>query len=143
MSADGHARSRRRRDRNRRRGRGTFLGLSGAAIVGSTVGSVVDSRLTSQLAPTQRIEGARLDSLRLTSSTEGAVLPRLYGCVRIGGNIISATDFREENLTSTQGGGKGGDPKVKRPSTCIMPPFVVALCERPSPASAASGPTAS
>ena len=72
---------------------GTVLGLSGAAIggiVGSTVGSVIDSWLVSQLAPTQRIEGARLDSLRITSSTEGAVIPRLYGRMRIGGNIIWA-----------------------------------------------------
>ncbi len=36
------------------------------------VGSVVDSWIVSSLAPAQRIEGARLDTLRITSATEGA-----------------------------------------------------------------------
>ena len=90
---------------------GAILGFSGAAIggfIGSTVGSVVDSWIVSSLAPAQRIEGARLDTLRITSATEGAVIPRLYGRMRIGGNIIWATDFREEQFRQTQGGGKGG-----------------------------------
>ena len=90
---------------------GAILGFSGAAIggfIGSTIGSVVDNWIVSSLAPAQRIEGARLDSLRITSSTEGAVIPRLYGRMRTGGNIIWATDFREETRTTSQGGGKGG-----------------------------------
>jgi len=41
------------------------------------MGSVIDSWIISSLAPTQRIESARLESLRITSSTEGAVIPRL------------------------------------------------------------------
>jgi hypothetical protein len=114
---------------------GSILGLSGAAIggiVGSTVGSVLDSWLVSQLAPAQRIEGQRLDSLRITSSTEGAVIPRLYGRRRIGGNIIWAIDFREEVRTSTQGGGKGGGgPKVKTTEYLYSALFAVALCEGP------------
>jgi len=94
---------------------GGILGVSAVTIggfIGSTIGSVVDSWIVSSLAPAQRIEGARLDNLRITSSTEGAVIPRLYGRMRIGGNIIWATDFREETNTTRQGGGKGGGPKV-------------------------------
>src|SRR5690606_31082535 len=91
---------------------GAILGVSTAAIggmIGSAVGSVVDSWIVASLAPGQRIEGARLDTLRITSSTEGAVIPRLYGRMRLGGNIVWATDFREETRTSRQGGGgKGG-----------------------------------
>lgn len=59
---------------------GAVLGFSGAAIggmIGSAAGSVVDSWIVSSLAPAQRIEGARLDSLRITSASEGAVIPRL------------------------------------------------------------------
>lgn len=51
---------------------GAILGVSAATIggfIGSTIGSVVDSWFVSSLAPTRRIEGARLDSLRITSST--------------------------------------------------------------------------
>ena len=114
---------------------GAILGFSGAAIggfIGSTVGSVVDSWIVSSLAPAQRIEGARLDTLRITSSTEGAVIPRLYGRMRIGGNIIWATDFREETKTTTQGGGKGGGGgKVKTTEYLYYASFAVALCEGP------------
>ena len=115
---------------------GAILGLSGAAIgglIGSTVGSVIDSWIISSLAPTQRIEGARLESLRITSSTEGAVIPRLYGRMRIGGNIVWATDFREETRTTTQrGGGKGGGGgKVRTTEYLYYASFAVALCEGP------------
>ncbi len=114
---------------------GAILGFSGAAIggfIGSTVGSVVDSWIVSSLAPAQRIEGARLDTLRITSATEGAVIPRLYGRMRISGNIIWATDFREETKTTTQGGGKGGGGgKVKTTEYLYYASFAVALCEGP------------
>jgi hypothetical protein len=114
---------------------GAILGFSGAAIggfIGSTVGSVVDSWIVSSLAPAQWIEGARLDTLRITSATEGAVIPRLYGRMRIGGNIIWATDFREETKTTTQGGGKGGGGgKVKTTEYLYYASFAVALCEGP------------
>ena len=114
---------------------GTILGVGAATIggaLGTAAGSVVDSWIVSSLAPTQRIEGARLDSLRITSSTEGAVIPRLYGRMRIGGNIIWATDFREETRTTTQGGGKGGGGgKVKTTEYIYSASFAVALCEGP------------
>ncbi len=111
---------------------GAVLGFSGAAIggfIGSTIGSVVDNWIVSSLAPAQRIEGARLDSLRITSSTEGAVIPRLFGRMRIGGNIIWATDFREEVNTTSQGGGKGSGPKVTTTEYLYYASFAVALCE--------------
>ena len=114
---------------------GAILGFSGAAIggfIGSTIGSVVDSWIVSSLAPAQKIEGQRLDSLRITSATEGAVIPRLYGRMRIGGNIIWATDFREETKTTTQGGGKGGGGgKVRTTEYLYYASFAVALCEGP------------
>lgn len=113
---------------------GTVLGLSAAAIggmVGSTVGSMVDSWIISSLAPAQRIEGARLESLRVTSSTEGVVIPALYGRMRVGGNIIWATDFREEVETSEQGGGKGGGPKVESTEYRYYVSFALGLCEGP------------
>lgn len=115
---------------------GAVLGVSAATIggfVGSTIGSVVDSWIVSSLAPTQRIEGPRLDSLRITSSTEGAVIPRVYGRMRMGGNVIWATDFREETKTTTQGGGKGGGGggKVKTTEYLYYASFAVALCEGP------------
>jgi len=111
---------------------GSILGVSAATIggfVGSTLGSVVDSFIVSSLAPTQRIEGQRLDTLRITSATEGVVIPRVFGRMRLGGNIIWATDFREETRTSSQGGGKGGAPKVKSTEFLYFASFAVAVSE--------------
>ena len=87
---------------------GTILGLSGAVIgggIGSLIGTAIDSRIIASFAPDQRQEGARLDELRVTSATEGAVIPRVYGRMRVGGNIIWATDFREVYSETRQGGG--------------------------------------
>jgi hypothetical protein len=115
---------------------GTLLGVSAVTIggfIGSSVGSLVDEWIVSSLAPAQRIEGARLDGLRITSATEGAVIPRLFGRMRVGGNIIWATDFREEarSTTTTQGGGKGGGGGAKVTTTEYLyyASFAVALCE--------------
>ncbi len=57
---------------------GNATGGSIGGFIGSTIGSVVDSWIISSLAPTQRIEGARLDTLRITSATEGAANTPAY-----------------------------------------------------------------
>ncbi len=114
---------------------GAILGFSGAAIggfIGSTIGSVVDSWIASSLPPAQKIEGQRLDFLRITCATEGTIIPRLYGRMRIGGNIIWATNFREETKTTTQGGGKGGGGgRVHTSEYLYCASFAVAACEGP------------
>lgn len=110
--------------------------LSAATIggmIGSAVGSVVDSMIIASMQPDQHIEGARLDTLQVTTSTEGAVIPRVYGRMKLGGNIIWATDFREVVTTSTQGGGKGGGgrPTVTTTTYNYYASFAVAFCEGP------------
>jgi hypothetical protein len=114
---------------------GTFLGISAATIggaVGSLAGAAIDSWLVASMAPTQRIAGQRLDTLQITSSTEGAVIPRVYGRMRVGGNIIWATDFREETRTTEQGGGKGGGGGGTEVTEYFyFASFAVALCEGP------------
>jgi hypothetical protein len=115
---------------------GSILGVSAATIggiIGSTVGGVVDSWIISQLTPAQRVEGARLEGLQVTSAAEGGVIPRLYGRMRIGGNIIWATDFNETIVTErTRVGGKGGGgQRVTTTSYLYDASFAVALCEGP------------
>jgi Gene Transfer Agent (GTA)-like protein len=93
--------------------------LSGAAIggaLGSIAGSFVDQALLGPLAGSSgqtRIEqGPRLFDLKLSGSSEGAPIPRLYGRARLPGQLIWATRFKEEVIVTTQttGGGetKGG-----------------------------------
>lgn len=90
--------------------------LSGAAIgaqVGSLAGSFVDQALFGTSGEPRVLEGPRLSEIHLTTSTEGAPVPKVYGRVRVGGQVIWATDFEEEAVSTSQAGagssgGKGG-----------------------------------
>src|SRR5512134_526045 len=115
---------------------GSILGVSAAAIggaVGSIAGAAIDSWLVASMAPTQRIAGQRLDTLQITASTEGAVIPRVFGRMRTGGNIIWATDFREETETTRHGGGGkgGGGGGTEVTEYFYFASLAVALCEGP------------
>lgn len=113
---------------------GSILGMSGSVIggmLGSMAGAAVDSWIIASLTPGQRYEGSRLDSLRITSSTEGVVIPRVFGTMRVGGNVIWATDFREEVSKTRQGGKGGGGSSVTTTEYTYYASFAVALCEGP------------
>jgi hypothetical protein len=114
----------------------TILGatLTGATIgaqVGALAGSFVDQALLGA-AGARTAKGPRLTELRITGASEGAAVPRLYGRARLGGQLIWATDFEEEVVTTSQsGGGKGGvlAPKAKTTEYRYYASFAVALCE--------------
>lgn len=89
------------------------VALSGATIgsqIGAFAGAYVDNALFGSSGQSRTAEGPRLSDLRLTGSTEGAHVPRIYGRARVGGQIIWATDLVEEIVTTTEpsGSGKGG-----------------------------------
>ena len=92
----------------------TLLGatIGGATIgaqVGALAGSFVDQALFGASGQSRTFTGPRLSDLRVTASTEGAPIPRVYGRARVGGQVIWATEFEEEVVTSQAGGGgKGG-----------------------------------
>lgn len=73
-------------------------------------------------------QGPRLSDLAVQGSTEGAVIPRLYGRTRLAGQMIWATDFEEEARTTTESGGKGG-PSSTTTEYSYFANFAVALCE--------------
>ncbi len=84
--------------------------LSGAAIgaqVGALAGSYVDQALFGASGEARTVEGPRLQELHVTASTEGAAVPRIFGRVRLGGQVIWATDHEEEVVRTTEGGGSG------------------------------------
>jgi hypothetical protein len=86
---------------------GTMLGLSGAVIgraVGASVGQAIDQRLLgSGSAP---VEMGRIDRFRLNGAGEGAPIGRLWGRMRVPGQVIWATRFAQ-NETTARSGGKG------------------------------------
>jgi hypothetical protein len=115
----------------------TLLGatLTGAAIgsqVGALAGSFVDRALLGASGRSRALEGPRLTELRVTGASEGAAIPRLYGRARLGGQLVWATDFEEEVVTTSQsGGGKGGvlGPQSRSIEYRYYASFAVALCE--------------
>ena len=92
---------------------GSFIGLSGAVIgraVGATLGRTIDQSILGGGA--DAVEYGRLDRLRLTGASEGAVIPRVVGRVRVSGQVIWATRFMENRQTTGGGGGGKGAPKA-------------------------------
>ena len=106
---------------------GTVLGLSGAVIgraVGATLGRVMDQRLLG--AGSEAVEVGRIDRFRLMGASEGAAVARVFGRVRVAGQVIWATRFQETR--STSGGGKGA-PRPKTVDYSYSVSLAVALCE--------------
>ncbi|MEM9572113.1 MAG: glycoside hydrolase TIM-barrel-like domain-containing protein [Pseudomonadota bacterium] len=103
----------------------TVLGqtISGAAI-GQTLGRYAGRAIDDALLPP--VEAPRIKSLHIMESREGAVLPRIYGRMRVGGQVIWASRFKEARRE--QSAGKGG-PKTIDYSYSVS--FAVALCHGP------------
>ena len=106
---------------------GTVLGLSGAVIgraVGATLGRVIDQRLMG--AGSDAVETGRVERFRLTGASEGSAVARVFGRMRVGGQVIWATRFLESVATS--GGGKG-TPKPSTTTFSYSVSLAIALCE--------------
>ncbi|MGN6516308.1 MAG: baseplate multidomain protein megatron [Rhizomicrobium sp.] len=104
--------------------------LSGAAI-GGAVGAFVGSEIDAALSPGMRTkrQGPRLSDINIQSSTEGAPIPRVYGRVRVAGQLIWATNFKETSSTAKAGsGGKGGGSSVTETDYSYSISFAVGLC---------------
>lgn len=86
---------------------GSVLGLTGAVIgraVGATLGRAIDQRLLG--AGAEPVQVGRMDRLRLMGAGEGAVLPLVWGRVRLGGQVIWASGYTERRVKRA-GNGKG------------------------------------
>ena len=116
------------------------LSVLGATISGATLGSqigamaghFVDQSLFGASAQTRVSEGPRLRDLHVTASSEGAANPRAYGRVRLGGQVIWATDFEEEVISTTSGGsgkGMGASAPTQTIEYRYYANFAIALCE--------------
>ncbi|MFX0542392.1 baseplate multidomain protein megatron [Roseovarius sp. S4756] len=109
---------------------GTVLGLSMAAVgrfAGGVIGRSIDQRLLGQGSDV--VETGRASRLRLTGSGEGDAIAQVYGRMRVAGQVIWATEFRETvNVTSSSGGkGAPSAPKVRQYSYSVS--IALALCE--------------
>jgi hypothetical protein len=104
------------------------LGAIAGRAIGALAGYTVDQALFGQR---RAVEGPRLADLTVQTSREGAPIPRVYGRVRISGQVIWATRF-EEQVSETREGGKGGGGSGTTVRTyAYFANFAVGLCEGP------------
>jgi len=113
---------------------GSVLGLSSVAVgrfAGAVIGRSIDQRLLGR--GSEVVETGRVSRLRLTGAGEGDAISQVYGRMRVGGQVIWATEFRE-NVTVTSGnrGGGKGSPRPATPDTrqiSYSVSLALALCE--------------
>jgi len=111
---------------------GSVLGLSAATIgqaAGAVAGSLIDQVILGQGA--QAVETGRARSLRIQSSTEGAPIPRVWGRMRVAGQVIWATRFLESSRTTTRGGKATSRPRQEVTEISYSISFAIGLCEGP------------
>ncbi len=110
---------------------GTVLGIGAATLgraAGAVAGSLIDQViLGSGSAP---VDVGRARSLRIQASTEGAPIARVFGRMRVAGQVIWATRYRE-NVRKTSQGGKATQPAQQVNEYSYSISFAVGLCEGP------------
>lgn len=106
---------------------GTVLGLSGAVLgraIGATAGRMIDQRLMG--GGGEPVEAGKVERFRVSGAGEGAAIPRVWGRVRVSGQVIWASRFLES--TNSTGSGKG----TSRPASTgysYSVSLALALCE--------------
>ena len=106
---------------------GSVAGLTSMALgkaIGATLGSVVDQRLLGLGA--EPVETGKVERFRVMGSSEGSVLPRIFGRMRVAGQIVWSSRFLE-HVSSQNVGGKGVGQQVREYSYSVS--LAVALCE--------------
>jgi hypothetical protein len=110
---------------------GTALGGPIGGIIGRAAGAVAGNIIDQSLfgPGTKRTQGPRLNDLRVMASEESAPIPRLWGRMRISGQVIWATNFEEVSKTTTQKSSSKGGPKSKTTEYSYFANFAIGLCE--------------
>lgn len=114
-----------------RAGIGTLIARTVASTAASYAAGVAERLI---FGPRKRtVEGPRLESFTIQSSTEGAGVTRLWGRARVAGQLIWAANFKETVAETTDSaGGKGG--RLAASKTTVREylyslSFAVGLCE--------------
>jgi hypothetical protein len=110
---------------------GTAIGGPVGGVVGRALGAIAGNIADQALfgGKARHAEGPRLNDLRVMASEEGAPIPRLWGRMRISGQVIWATNFEEVATTRTEKTSSKGGPKSTTTEYSYFANFAVALCE--------------
>ena len=114
-------------------GVGALLGGPVGGIVGRAIGAVAGNFIDQALfGTTRKVEGPRLGDLRFMASSEGAAIPRLWGRMRVSGQVIWATNLEEVVSTETQKASSKGGPKSTT-TIVVANPVTIAVTIRHEP----------
>ena len=104
---------------------GTVVGGMIGGPVGAQIGGLIGGVLGNAMFPPPAQEGPKLSDLKLTTSSYGVTLPKVYGTARMSGNLVWASDLVEHKHSSSVG--KGGGQEVNTYSYSVS--VFIALCE--------------
>lgn len=119
---------------------GFYFGGPTGAMIGANLGFAANNAFfpKSQRVQLPTVTGPRVSDLRVQLSSYGNPIPKVYGTIRMAGNVIWATDIkevrRETSTTQSSGGGKGGGGgSVSSSQTTISYEYsvslAIAICE--------------
>ena len=106
---------------------GGIAGIGSAVLgkaIGATLGAAIDQRLLG--TGSEPVETGRVERFRVMGSSEGAPMARVFGRVRLAGQLIWSSRFLE-SVNEEEVGGKGGGTTVREYSYSVS--IAVALCE--------------
>jgi hypothetical protein len=103
-----------------------FLGNT-AVQIGTNAALTYANSAISNAFDNRTFEGPRLDSFHLQTSRDGAPMARIYGRVRLAGQVIWASSIRESVSEEPVQSGKGGGSTQRNYSYSIS--FAIGLCE--------------
>jgi len=106
------------------------LTMTGAQI-GGAVGAYAGMQVDAALRPAVQRSGARLSDIAIQSSSEGSPIPRLYGRMRVAGEILWASRFKESSAVAHSGGKGVASPAVDTTTYAYSVSFAVGLCAGP------------
>ncbi len=109
---------------------GTAFGLSTAVLgraIGATLGRVIDQKLLG--GGSEVVETGQIERFQLTGASEGTAVGRHYGRLRMGGQVIWSTLFKETVKTEDVGGKGGGGSATTTKTYSYSISLAVALCE--------------
>lgn len=119
------------------------LGAAFGSALGGIGGGLIDNALFGGGKGGRVVHGPRLTDLNGISASEGAPIPRIYGRARVGGQVIWATEFEEEQIvertgrsggksTNIGGGGGGGGGAAQTTIRYVYYANVaIGICEGP------------
>jgi hypothetical protein len=116
---------------------GTLFAIGGALSTAASLAPIAFGIYSALNRPKQQsaFEGPRMGDLSVQSSARGAPLPKVWGSMRISGNVIHAKKYEVVTVTEVSSGGKGfmggGGGGATQTTYTYFADFAISLCEGP------------